>query len=131
VTIEATVQDIHALLELARADGAADPAAPEDRRQSRDALARRVPRRLLDPYELLRGTGRSPVVVTIARGACSGCHVRLPTMVEVRARCVPAVHRCPRCRRLLYAPELILADAKARDAKASAESATRSGGRQP
>jgi predicted nucleic acid-binding Zn-ribbon protein len=53
--------------------------------------------------------GRVPGVVAIERGACSGCYLRLPTMVEYRARRSPAIHRCAQCRRLLYAPELVLA----------------------
>jgi uncharacterized protein len=127
--IEATVKEIRALMELAGADGRRDQLCSESRRKSRDTLAGRVPRRLLDPYELLLKAGRIPVVVAIERGACSGCHVRLPTMLESRARRMTAIHRCPHCRRMLYAPELVTPDPGSSGAKASSERATRSGGR--
>jgi predicted nucleic acid-binding Zn-ribbon protein len=108
VKIDATVEDIRALLELTEADRPAERAASEARRQRRDAMARRVPRKLLDPYQLLLDVGRTPVVVAIERGTCMGCHVRLPTMLEYETRHSLAVHRCPHCRRLLYNPELVL-----------------------
>ena len=117
--IEATVRDIRALLELAEVDRSADQPTSEAHRQARDAVARRVPRRLLDPYHLLLEVGRTPVVVAIERGGCSGCHVRLPTMLEQRARSSPAIHRCPHCRRMLYAPRFIGEDSKLDDGKSS------------
>jgi predicted nucleic acid-binding Zn-ribbon protein len=116
VKIEATANEIRALLEFAEADKESDPLPPDTRRQGREAAARRLPERLLERYEALLGTGRTPVVVAIERGACSGCHVRLPTMVEYMARRSSAVHVCPHCRRLLYVPDLVR-DAKADGAK--------------
>lgn len=115
--IEANVKQIRALLELAGVDQGVDPHAWEAHRQGREAAARRVPRRLLDRYQLLLEVGRTPVVVPIERGACSGCHLRLPTMVEYKARRSPAVHTCPHCRRMLYAPELFREDSHADDGK--------------
>lgn len=126
--IEATVKDIRALLELAALDGA-DQAASEARRQGRDALARRVPRRLLDPYQLLLEVGRTPVVVAAQRGICSGCHVRLPTMLEYEIRRSPAIHRCPHCRRMLYVPELVGEGSGLDDAKAPRRAAPTAGSR--
>lgn len=105
--IEATAKDVRALLELAELDRGANPVGSKARAQARETAARRVPRPLLDRYELLLEVGRSPVCVAIERGACSGCHVRLPTMVADKARRSAAVHTCPHCRRLLYAPELV------------------------
>ena len=121
--IEATAKDIRALLELAGADRSADQPTSEAHRQGRDAVARRVPRRLLDPYQLLLEVGRTPVVVAIERGACTGCHVRLPTMLEYKARSSPAVHRCPHCRRMLYAPELIREGSQLDDGKSPGSAA--------
>jgi predicted nucleic acid-binding Zn-ribbon protein len=107
VTIEATVEDVRALLELANADRVAHQQASEMRRPSREATARRVPPPLLDRYQLLLQVGRTPVIVAIERGACSGCHVRLPVMLEHRASRSTAIHTCPHCRRMLYAPQLV------------------------
>jgi len=109
--IQATDEEIRALLELAALDrGLGDPAS-DGRQRDRAAAAGRVPRPLLDRYLLLLEAGRTPVVAAIERGACSGCHVRLPTMVEHEARRSPAVHTCPHCQRMLFAPEHALCSA--------------------
>lgn len=113
--IEATVKEIRALLDLADLDG--DPSASGTRLGDREAVARRVPRRLLDRYLLLLEVGRTPPFVPIERGVCPGCHVRLPTMLEYKARLSPAVHACPHCRRMLYAPELVREAARPDDGK--------------
>jgi predicted nucleic acid-binding Zn-ribbon protein len=105
--IEATAKEIRALLELAALDRGLDDPASEGRQGDREAAAGRVPGRLLERYLLLLEVGRTPVVVAIERGACSGCHVRLPTMVEHHARRSPAVHTCPHCQRMLFAPDLL------------------------
>jgi predicted nucleic acid-binding Zn-ribbon protein len=105
--IDATVQEIRALLQIAELDGQAEELTPESYGTRREASRRRVARALLDQYESLLEAGRYPVVVAIDRGNCSGCHVRLPTMVEYQARQAPAIHTCPHCRRMLYASELL------------------------
>ena len=105
--IDATVQQIRALLQIAELDGQAEELAPETYRSRREASRRRVTRALLDRYQSLLEAGRYPVVVAIERGNCSGCHVRLPTIVEYQARRSPAIHTCPHCRRMLYASELL------------------------
>jgi hypothetical protein len=50
-------------------------------------------------------------------------------MVEYQARRAPAVHKCPHCRRLLYAPELVRegppAVAAGKPAVAAAKKATK------
>ena len=94
--IEATAEEIRAFLDLAGV-----------RRVGREPRARRVPRRLLDRYEWLLEVGRTPAVVGIVRGSCSGCHLRLPTMVESQTRRSVAIHTCPHCQRMLYVPELL------------------------
>lgn len=117
MTFEANVKEIRALLELAGVDQVVDPPGGEARHQGREAAAGRVPRRLLERYQVLLEVGRTPVVVAIERGTCSGCHLRLPSMVEHKARRSPAVHTCPHCRRMLYAPELFHEGSHADDGK--------------
>jgi uncharacterized protein len=117
VKIEASAKDVRALLELAELDRSADQPGSRARGQSREAAVRRVPRTLLTRYELLLELGRTPVVAAIERGACAVCHVRLPTMVEYKARRSAAVHTCPHCRRMLYAPEILREEACASDVK--------------
>jgi predicted nucleic acid-binding Zn-ribbon protein len=119
VKIEATAADIRALLELARVDLDARQAASGTRKKGQEAAARDVPSPLLDRYQSLLDAGRTPAVVAIERGACSGCHMRLPTMLEYKACRSTAIHMCPHCRRMLYAPEPVQADSHAQDGKPS------------
>jgi hypothetical protein len=109
--IEATAAEIRALLLFA----GSGPGAGEAGSSPRPAAARGIPPRLRERCQELVDAGRVPALVAIERGACSGCHVRLPTMVEWRARRSAAIHTCPRCRRMLYAPELLATDTRTDD----------------
>jgi predicted nucleic acid-binding Zn-ribbon protein len=105
--IETTAQEIRALLKLAEFD-AEEPELPLDKHRSRrDAIRKRVAKALAERYQALLEAGRHPPIVAIEQGACAGCHLRLPTMVESRSRRLPGVYVCPQCRRLLYAPALL------------------------
>jgi hypothetical protein len=107
MTMQATATEIQALVELAALDAQADALSAETYRNRRAAKRRRASRALLDRYEQLVETSRHPAIVAIENGVCSGCHVRLPTMVAYRARHTAAIHICPHCRRMLYAPEML------------------------
>jgi len=109
--IEATVREIRALLQLAELDAHAQELPPETHQRRREESRRGVARALLERYQTLLEAGRCPVITAIERGTCSGCHLRLPTMVESQARRALAIHACPHCRRMLYAPELLNAEA--------------------
>jgi hypothetical protein len=111
--IEAAAKEIRALVALAELDRASEQRGQKVSRHTREAMANRLPQALLDRYEFLLGLGRRPAVAAIEGGACSGCHIRLPTMVESRARRAPAVHTCPQCKRMLYVPELVREDTPA------------------
>lgn len=114
--VEVTAKDLGILVELAELDQRAargEPVPRETYRRSRDRAETRLPASLLDRYQTLLEAGRTPVVVAIERGSCSGCHVRLPTMLESQARRTPAVYACPHCRRMLYARELLGAEVPA------------------
>jgi len=125
--IEATGQEIRALLQLAELDAQAHAFPSETYQSRREASRRRVAKALLERYQTLLDAGRSPVIAAIERASCSGCHLRLPTILESQARHAPAIHTCPHCRRMLYAPELL---AK-KDSRAGApqKAATRRAGR--
>lgn len=99
--IEATAMQIRALLELTE----------------RNVGEHEIPRPLLERYHWLLAAGRSPAVVPMERGVCSGCHVRLPTMFEAQAGRSLALYTCPHCRRLLYAQELLGPDPEAPPAR--------------
>jgi hypothetical protein len=118
--IEATPGQIRVLLRLAERNEGAEGLTPGDDGHDPDEVPRGLPRLLLDRYRSLLEAGRSPAVVAIERGACSGCHVRLPTMMEYRARRAPALYTCPHCRRMLYAPELVREGANADEGKTAA-----------
>jgi len=106
--LEATVQEIAALLRLADLDAQAPSLRPEVYRSRRERAREQAPRALVERYQTLLEAGRQPAIVAIDGGGCSGCHVRLPTMLEYQVRHRLAVHTCPRCRRMLYAPELLI-----------------------
>jgi predicted nucleic acid-binding Zn-ribbon protein len=108
--IETTVREIRALLQLAELDAQAQELSPETYQSRRETCRKRVGRTLLERYQALLDGGRSPAIAAIERASCSGCHLRLPTMVESQARRSPAVHTCPHCRRMVYAPELLTAE---------------------
>lgn len=105
--IEATGRDIRLLLELAQLDKSAEPVVPEAQARTRDAAERRLPEGLLTRYRSLAAAGRYPVIVAVEQGTCSGCHVRLATMIEQQVKRSLGVYICPRCRRMLYASELL------------------------
>ena len=109
--IEATADEIRALLRFVELSEGADAAAVAASDRSREAAQRRVPRLVLERYRALVQAGRSPAVVTVERGTCSGCHVRLPTIVEYKVVHSLGLYACPHCRRMIYAPELLAAKA--------------------
>jgi predicted nucleic acid-binding Zn-ribbon protein len=129
VKIEATVKQIRALLQLAELNEGAEKLTAEAYRRGHEAVQQGLPRLLLERYHSLIDAGRIPAVVAIERGACSGCHLRIPSMVEYGARRSPAVHICPHCRRLLYAPQLVLEDDHADDGMPSQRAAPASAAR--
>jgi predicted nucleic acid-binding Zn-ribbon protein len=105
--IEATREDILVLLDLSELDGRAEPTVPADQARARDAAERRLPDALLARYRWLTAAGRYPVMVAVERETCSGCHVRLATMIAALVKRSIGIYTCPGCRRMLYAPELL------------------------
>jgi predicted nucleic acid-binding Zn-ribbon protein len=100
--LEASAAQVRALLDLAPSAVEAQEPGNGERRDPA-----RIPPPLLERYRSLLAAGRRPPVVAIVGGACSGCHVRLPTTLEYQALHVFALYSCPRCRRLLYAPDFL------------------------
>jgi uncharacterized protein len=115
--IEASVQAIRVLVKLAELDAEQHGAGAADGR--RGAISGRVTGRLRDRYEALLEAGRVPALVPIERGTCSGCNLRLPTMLESLVRRAPAVHTCPHCARMMYLPALLAERAAERPQPAS------------
>jgi predicted nucleic acid-binding Zn-ribbon protein len=113
VKIEATAKQIRSLLQLAEFNEGADRLTPEAYRRGQEALQRGLPRQLLERYQWLIDTGRKPAVVAIEHGVCSGCHIRLHTMLDQQAGRAVAVYTCPHCRRMMYAAEFVPANSRA------------------
>jgi predicted nucleic acid-binding Zn-ribbon protein len=105
--IEATKEDIRLLLELTRLDEDPEGVAPGAHARARAALESRLPEDLLAAYRFLTAAGRYPVMVAVERETCSGCHVRLATMLADLVKRSIGVYLCPRCRRMLYVPALL------------------------
>ena len=104
--IEATKEDIRLLLKLTSLDENPDSVGPAAHTRAREAEIR-LPDDLLARYRWLTGTGRYPVMVAVERETCSGCHVRLATMLVGLLKRSIGIYPCPGCRRMLYAPELL------------------------
>jgi predicted nucleic acid-binding Zn-ribbon protein len=117
VKFEASVKQIRGLLQLAELNQEADKLTLEACRRGHEAVQRGLPRIVLERYHALINAGRTPAVVAIEQGTCLGCHVRLPTMLEHRARRSPGLYTCPHCRRMLYASELLRAEPHADNGK--------------
>lgn len=124
--IEITEDQMGTLLRLAELDEGAAGRPPHDERSH--ALLRGLPEPVVDRYRVLFQAGRHPAVAAISGGVCSGCHVRLPTMLEQKAAHALGLFTCPHCRRLLYNGALLgspAAPAKASRRTAAARGAER------
>jgi hypothetical protein len=117
MTIEATLDEVRALIELAVLD---DPGDTPPRKG--DAARREVIRKglkggqLIARHQTLLEAGRCPTIVPIERETCSACHLQLPTMLVSRARHSPAILTCTHCQRMLFWPALLGMEAEtARD----------------
>jgi len=121
VKIDATADEIRALLSLAERDQGTCQRPPDAARPATEpeAAQGRVPPFILERYHALIAAGRLPAIATIERGTCSGCHLRLPAMVESKAARTLALYPCPHCRRLLYTRELLHQDSGIGHAKPS------------
>jgi hypothetical protein len=129
VRIDVTAEQIRLLLRLVERHGEADEFAPQAFPGARVVVPRGLPRPVLERYRSLMEAGRRPPIVVIERGACSGCHVRLPTMLEQRAARAPALYTCPQCRRMLYARDVVGEESQASHQKPSHPETPASSGR--
>lgn len=69
---------------------------------NRAELAAAVEEITLTRYErLLRSKGTN-IVVGVERGACGGCHMRVPAQLLVDCRAQQALVTCPNCNRILF-----------------------------
>lgn len=61
-----------------------------------------VPEPQLRLYDRLANKPGHPVCVTVNGGKCGGCHLKVPTHIEVMARMGPEIATCDQCGRVVY-----------------------------
>lgn len=61
-----------------------------------------VPEPQLRIYDRLAVKPGHPVCVTVNGGKCGGCHLKVPTHIEVMARSGPEIATCDQCGRIVY-----------------------------
>ncbi|MHC1789473.1 zinc ribbon domain-containing protein [Solidesulfovibrio sp.] len=74
-----------------------------------------VPRPVLQRYEFIRSRLKNPVIVPVAAGICSGCHIAIPPQAFIELQKGIQILSCPNCQRLIYWSEHIESEAKAED----------------
>ncbi|MGE0453262.1 MAG: C4-type zinc ribbon domain-containing protein [Vicinamibacteria bacterium] len=121
MTIEATLDEIRGLIELATLDDPGDAPLAKGEAARRESLRKSLAARLVARHEALFEAGRRPTIVPIERETCAACHLRLPTMIVSRARRAPAVLTCPHCQRMLFWPVLLEPELAAPPAPAPAK----------
>lgn len=73
-----------------------------------EMLARRnkageiIPKPILARYEFIRSRLKNPVIVSVAGGICSGCHIAIPPQTYNDLQKGKQIHSCPNCQRLIY-----------------------------
>jgi predicted nucleic acid-binding Zn-ribbon protein len=61
-----------------------------------------VPEPQLRIYDRIAVKPGHPVCVTVNGGKCGGCHLKVPTHIEVMARTGPEIATCDQCGRVVY-----------------------------
>ncbi|HWA25602.1 MAG TPA: hypothetical protein VG734_08075 [Lacunisphaera sp.] len=61
-----------------------------------------VPEKQLRIYDRLAAKPGHPVCVPISGNKCGGCHLRVPTHIEVMAKTGPEIATCDQCGRVVY-----------------------------
>lgn len=77
----------------------------ESLRQQRATVTQAIAAPWLSAYERLFAGKRDRVLVAVEKGACGGCHMKLPPAVPHAVRRAEAMVTCDFCGRMLYSPE--------------------------
>jgi predicted nucleic acid-binding Zn-ribbon protein len=76
-------------------------------KSAQDAMAAaraEVPPPQLRLYDRIAEKPGHPVCVPITAGKCGGCHLKVPTHIEVQARGGAELTTCDQCGRVVYCP---------------------------
>ena len=81
-----------------------------------------VPKPILQRYEFIRSRLKNPVIVPVAAGICSGCHIAIPPQAFIELQKGIQILSCPNCQRLIYWSEHIESEAQPADGDAESKS---------
>ncbi|MBT5061570.1 MAG: hypothetical protein HOM65_03965 [Verrucomicrobia bacterium] len=70
--------------------------------EERTQLAAKIDPSVLVRYDRLLKKKKSKVVVGINRGVCAGCHMSLPTQIQVSCKAQSEIVNCSNCGRIVY-----------------------------
>lgn len=68
----------------------------------RAELASKLDGTVLSRYDRLLQRKKNKVVVGVNRGVCGGCHMSLPTQIQVQCKAQKEIINCPNCGRIVY-----------------------------
>ena len=80
-----------------------------------------VPKPILQRYEFIRSRLKNPVIVPVAAGICSGCHIAIPPQAFIELQKGIQILSCPNCQRLIYWSEHIESETPPADDAVAAE----------
>ena len=80
-----------------------------------------VPKPILQRYEFIRSRLKNPVIVPVAAGICSGCHIAIPPQSFIELQKGIQILSCPNCQRLIYWSEHIESETPPADDAVAAE----------
>jgi len=104
--INAQVEGVRAELEEARKGLDARMAVANKRLKTltgqREKSCKALPPPILSRYEFIRSRLANPVIVSVALGVCSGCHISIPPQAYIELQKGTQILSCPNCQRLIY-----------------------------
>ncbi|MDR1945661.1 MAG: C4-type zinc ribbon domain-containing protein [Desulfovibrio sp.] len=68
----------------------------------RNEAGREVPPPVFARYEFIRERLEHPVIVPVADGVCSGCHISIPPQNFIELQKASQILSCPNCQRLMF-----------------------------
>ncbi|GAB7080418.1 zinc ribbon domain-containing protein [Megalodesulfovibrio paquesii] len=89
--------------------------------RDRKQAGQSVPPPVLSRYEFIRSRLSAPVIVPVAAGVCSGCHIMIPPQSFIELQKGTQILSCPNCQRLIYWCEHFQTEEEAAAAAAAEE----------
>jgi uncharacterized protein len=70
--------------------------------QKRDDLVKKVPADLMIRYERIRNRNNGVGMISVWKGICNGCHMKLPPQLYIEVQKSAELLSCPNCSRIIY-----------------------------